>query len=206
MRLKLIVLVVLAAASAGLVIGFGAKDTSATKEVKTSAKSGEQCLKVGVVSVRKIFEDCKRNVRYRQEALAERDKMEAELEKLSRQIDVDKTGLKALKPGSADYLTAMKEILDKQGNLQVQQEYFKRQMDFREQAAIESVFKEVIKATAAVAKEKGLDLVLEKSEPDLPASNSNELTLTISTHKVLYSAGCDDITDAVLAKVDANSP
>jgi Skp family chaperone for outer membrane proteins len=68
------------------------------------------------------------------------------------------------------------------------------------------LFKDVIKAVAEVAKEKGIDLVLEKSEPDLPAANSNELTLTISTHKVLYSAGCEDITDVVLAKVDANSP
>jgi Skp family chaperone for outer membrane proteins len=61
----------------------------------------------------------------------------------------------------------------------------------------------VIKATEEVAKEKNLDLVLERSEPDLPAANSNELTLTISTHKILYSSGCEDITDAVLAKVDA---
>ncbi len=110
-----------------------------------------------------------------------------------------------LKPGSADYLSGMKEVLDKQGSLQAQQEYFKRQMDMREQAVIEQLFKDVVKATGEVAKDKGFDLVLEKSEPDLPAANSNELTLTISTHKVLYSAGCEDITDAVLAKVDANS-
>ena len=48
--------------------------------------------------------------------------------------------------------------------------------------------------------------MFEKSEPDLPASNSNELMLTISSYKVLYNAaGCEDITDAVMAKVDANS-
>ena len=37
----------------------------------------------------------------------------------------------------------------------------------------------------------------------LPAINSNELTLTISTHKVLYNGGCEDITDAVMTKVNA---
>ena len=163
----------------------------------------QKCLKIGIVSVRKIFQDCKRNVQYRRDLAAERDKLETELEKLSKEIDLDKTGLKTLKPGSPDYLSAMKEILEKQARLQAQQEFFKRQMDIREQTIIESLFNDVVNATAEVAKEKGLDLVLEKSEPELPAINSNELTLTISTHKVLYSAGCEDITNAVLAKVDA---
>ena len=93
-----------------------------------------------------------------------------------------------LKPGSADYLSGMKDVLEKQGSLQARQEYFKRQMDMREQMVIEQLFKDVVKATGEVAKEKGFDMVLEKSEPDLPAANSNELTLTISTHKVLYSS------------------
>ena len=110
-----------------------------------------------------------------------------------------------LKQGSADYLSGMKDVFDKQASLQAKQEYFKRQMDMREKTVVEQLFKDVIKATGEVAKDKGLDIVLEKSDPDLPAANTNELTLTISTHKVLYSAGCDDITDAVMAKVDANS-
>jgi Skp family chaperone for outer membrane proteins len=176
----------------------------AALELGKAASSPEtKCLKIGVVSVRKIFQDCKRNVKYRQEMTAERDKMEAELENLSKEIDLDKAGLKTLKFGSSDYSAAMKEVLEKQGRLQAQQEYFKRQRDMREQAVIEQLFKDVIQATSQVAKGKGLDLVLEKSEPELPAPNANELTLTISTHKVLYSAGCEDITDAVLAKVDA---
>jgi Skp family chaperone for outer membrane proteins len=172
---------------------------------KAASSGDNKCLKIGVVSVRKVFQDCRRNVKYKQEMSAERDKLEAELENLSKQIDASKSGLKMLKPGSADYLSGMKDVLEKQGSLQAKQEYFKRQIDMREQVVVEQLFKDVVKATGEVAKEKGFDMVLEKSEPDLPAANSNELTLTISTHKVLYSAGCEDITDAVMAKVDANS-
>jgi Skp family chaperone for outer membrane proteins len=179
---------------------------AAIEHGQAASSQEPKCLKIGVVSVRKIFQDCKRNVKYRRDLAAERDKLGTELEKLSKEIDLDKTGLKTLKAGSPDYLSAMKEILEKQAMLQAQQEFFKRQMDIREQTIIESLFNDVVSATAEVAKEKQLDLVLEKSEPDLPAANSNELTLTISTHKVLFSAGCEDITDAVLAKVDANSP
>jgi Skp family chaperone for outer membrane proteins len=195
MKLKSIIVMVLVIVMSGFVMNACAEKAADNK-----------CLKIGVVSVRRIFQDCKRNTKYRQEMSAEHDKLEAELENLSKQIDVSKSSLKMLKPGSSDYLSGMKEVLEKQASLQAKQEYFKRQMDMREQAVIEQLFKDVVQATAVVAKEKGFDLVFEKSEPDLPASNSNELMLTISSYKVLYNAaGCEDITDAVMAKVDANS-
>lgn len=197
MKLKLFITVLVVLAAGLIFAGFG------TGAEQAAPAGQSNCPKIGIVSVRKIFQDCKRNVKHRQELSAERDKLENELEKLSKEIDLEKTGLKTLKPGSPDYLSAMKEILEKQAKLQAQQEFFKRKMDIREQEIIESLFNDVVSATAEVAKGKKLDLVLEKSEPELPAVNANELTLTISTHKVLYSAGCEDITDAVLAKVDS---
>jgi Skp family chaperone for outer membrane proteins len=206
MFVTVLVVFVAAVTIANFVTGLSGEAQAKSEAEKAAPAQEAKCLKIGVVSVRKIFEDCKRNVKYRQDLAAERDKLGTELEKLSREIDLEKTGLKTLKQGSPDYLSAMKEILEKQARLQAQQEFFKRQMDIREQTIIEGLFKDVVKATEDVAKEKKLDLVLEKSEPDLPASNSNELMLTISTHKVLYNAGCEDITNAVLAKVDANSP
>jgi Skp family chaperone for outer membrane proteins len=208
MKFKLFVTVLAVCATAMIIAGFvtGAEKGDAVQETKAVRSSEGGCPKIGIVSVRKIFEDCRRNVKYRRDLTEERDKLETELERLSREIDLDKTGLKTLKQSSADYLSAMKEILEKQARLQAQQEFFKRQMDIREQVIIETLFKDVVSAVDQVAKEKNLDLVLEKSTPDLPAANSNELTLIISTHKVLYNAGCEDITDAVLAKVDANSP
>ena len=194
MKLKSIIVMVLVVIMSGFIVSAGAVRAADNK-----------CLKIGVVSVRKIFQDCKRNTKYRKDMTAERDKLENELESMSKDIDASKSKLKMLKQGSADYLSGMKDVFDKQASLQAKQEYFKRQMDMREQTVVEQLFKDVIKATGEVAKDKGLDIVLEKSEPDLPAANTNELTLTISTYKVLYSAGCEDITDAVMAKVDANS-
>jgi Skp family chaperone for outer membrane proteins len=195
MKLKSMIVTVLLIVLSGFIVSVGADKAPDNKY-----------LKIGVVSVRKIFQDCKRNAKYKQDMTAERDQMENELDTLSKQIEIGKNSLKKLKPGSADYLSGMKDILEKQGTLQARQEYFKRQMDMREQVVIERLFRDVVSATGEVAKNKGLDLVLEKSEPDLPAANSNELTLVISTAKVLYnSTACEDITDAVMAKVDANS-
>jgi len=182
--------VVLAMVMALAIVVPGAEKGAATQDGK--------CLKIGVVSFRKIIQDCKRNAKYRQEFTAEGDKMEAELAKLSAEIDRDKASLRTLKLGSGDYSNLMKELFEKRGQFQAKQEYFKQLMDMRQQTVLEQLFKDVVKATAEVAKEKGFDLVLEKSEPEQPND--------IGTQKVLYSAGCEDITDAVLTKVDANSP
>jgi Skp family chaperone for outer membrane proteins len=194
MKLKSIVVMVFVIIMSGFIVSAGAVRAADNK-----------CLKIGVVSVRKIFQDCKRNTKYRKEMTAEKDKLEAELDSLSKDIDASKSKLKMLKQDSEDYLSGVQDVFNKQASYQAKQEYFKRKMEMREQRVVEQLFKDVIKATGEVAKDKGLDIVLEKSEPDLPAASSNELTLTISTHKVLYSAGCEDITDMVMAKVDANS-
>jgi Skp family chaperone for outer membrane proteins len=194
MKLKSIVVMVLVIVMSGFIVSAGAVRAADNKS-----------LKIGIVSVHKIFQECKRNAKYKKEMTAEGDKLEAELDSLSKDIDASKSKLKMLKQGSADYLSGMKDVFDKQASLQAKQEYFKRQMDMREKTVVEQLFKDVIKATGEVAKEKGLDIVLEKSEPDLPAANSSELSGIISTYKVLYSSGCEDITDAVMTKVDANS-
>ena len=53
-----------------------------------------------------------------------------------------------------------------------------------------------------VAKKKKLDLVLEKNELEFPSANASELMMEIRTHKVLYSSGCVDLTDEVIATLD----
>ncbi|GAI79705.1 unnamed protein product, partial [marine sediment metagenome] len=57
--------------------------------------------------------------------------------------------------------------------------------------------------TSEVAKQKDLDLVFERSEPELSAPSAKELTVTISTHKLVYSGELLDITDEVMARLDS---
>ena len=170
---------------------------------KAGSKANKLSSKVGVVNIRRIFQDCKRNVRYGEEAIAERDKAEAELEKLVKAIEAGKAELRTLKVGSNDHMVLMKELLAKQANLQAQQEFHKQQISLKDQQWTEELYQDMLLATREVAEQKGLDLVLEKSEPELPALGANELMLAIRTHKLLYSGGCLDITKEVMARLDA---
>ena len=160
-------------------------------------------LKVGIVSIERIFQDCKRTVKYRQEVAAERRSVEAKLQKLSKEIEAQEAGLETLKADSSDYLAQIKEVLQKRSSLRVDTEFHNREMALKEQRTAEKLYGDILRETKEIARQKGLDLVFEVSEPVLPVSSPTALELAMATHKLLYSAGCLDITDEVVARLDA---
>jgi Skp family chaperone for outer membrane proteins len=179
---------------------------SAGYEASFAESEGDKVpLKIGVVSVQNIIKNCRKSENYRAEVATEYNKVKAELDKLAKEIEAETEGLKALKPGSDDYMALMKEVLMKQSSLQAQEKFYDQQMAFKNQELIGELYKVILDKTNKVAEQKGLDMVFENSEPKLPAPNSNELTLIINTHKLLYSGRCVDITDEVMAQVDASN-
>ncbi|MGA1979963.1 MAG: OmpH family outer membrane protein [Sedimentisphaerales bacterium] len=176
-----------------------AQEESHPVELKQSGTG----LKVAVVSVRKIFQGCKRSASYREGAVAEQDKIIAELEKLSKEIDADKAGLKTLKEGSSDYMARTKDLFEKQASYQAQQEFYKQQMELKDQLWTKELYQDILRIASGVAKEKGLDLVFREDEVDFSETNVSELGLAMRTQKLLYSGGCLDITDEVTARLDA---
>lgn len=175
-------------------------------EASSAESEGDKAsFKIGAVNIRKVFENCQRTARYREKTLAERGKIEAELDKLVKEIEAERAGLQTLKVNSDDYMAQVKEILTKQAYLQAQQKFYEQQLPLKEQRMIEELYKDILQETGKVAKQKGLSLVFDKSEPNLPAPNFSRLELIISSHKLLYSDGCVDITDEVMAKVDGSN-
>jgi Skp family chaperone for outer membrane proteins len=174
-------------------------EPDAKKEVKNSDTASS---KIGVVSVRKVFENCKRNEKYREEAKAEQNKIIADLDKMKADIDAGKAGLKTRKEGSNDYMALVKEVLEKQASYQAQQEFLKQQIELKDQRWTEQLYKDILKIVQRIAQDKGFEMVFEADEPQFPSASVNELMLSIRTHKLLYSSGCMDITDEVLAILD----
>jgi Skp family chaperone for outer membrane proteins len=160
-------------------------------------------LKIGVISVRKVLRNCKRSAKYKVEVLADQGKKNAEFEKLSKEIEAQEAGLKVLKPGSADYIAQLKELVDKRYNLEAQQDFNKQQSALKYHRWTEDLYKEILRVTKDLAEKKGLDLVFVNDEPEFPVASAEELWMTINTHKMLYSAGCLDLTNEVIAQLDA---
>ena len=169
---------------------------------RAEPKADKPSSKIGVVNIQRIFSICKRNAKYEEETKAEQNKLNAELEKLVAEIRAEEAGLKTLKPGSSDRIAQVEEILTKQAGLQTKEEIYKRRLELKYQLFIEGLYKDILRETTEVAKQKGLDLVQVKDEIEFPALSVSDAMMAIRTHKLLYSGGCLDITDEVMARVD----
>jgi len=165
-------------------------------------KTDSPALQVGIVNVRRALRDCKATAKYRERTTAENDKMDAEEEQLSKEIQALAAGLRALKQGSSDYMTQYKEYRQKQAKLQVLQEFNPQEKALKHQQWTQTLYKEILRLAKELAAKKGLPLVLGVDEPEFPMQRYEELMMALSTHKVLYSGGCPDLTDEVIAELD----
>lgn len=170
-----------------------------------AAKDNDKPLRIAVVNIRELFASCKKNADYQVQATRQRNEIYAELEKLSNEIEVAKAALKTRKVGAGDYWNLRKDLALKQSSLEAKKELYQQQLVQKDQQWTEQLYKQIIDVVAQVAKQKGVDIVLAKDEPDLPAAASSiEFMLAIRTHKLLYAADDLDITKEVLALLDGD--
>lgn len=172
----------------------------------SQAQPGASSSKIGIVSVMRIFRDSKKSVAHRTEIISEQNRMRAELESLAKQINAQEATIKALKPDSIDYLAQRKELIDKRSSLDAQQEFNRERMVLKEYKWSKEFYQEILQVTSELAKEKGLDLVLEQDQIELLPLSVNDIMRTISTNKVLYSSGCVEISGEVMARLDIEQP
>jgi Skp family chaperone for outer membrane proteins len=169
---------------------------------QAEAKADQASVKIALVNVRRVFRECRRNAVYRRQAMTEYNQTMSELEQLAKELEADEQGLKALKPGSPDHLKQYQQTLEKKAKLDAHREYSKQQRALKDQRWTEQIYQEILLITKELAEQRSLDLVFDKQEPEFPTSSSDELMLTLSTHKLLYSGGCLDITDEVITRLD----
>jgi len=159
--------------------------------------------KIGLVSVKRVFDQCKKNTKFEEEITAEQEKVLAELEKARADIEAERAGLNTLKPGSAEHMGQVKVLMEKQAKLTAEQEFQKQQLTLKQRQWIEQMYSDIVRITGEVAQKRGLDIVLENSEIDLAEVPNDMLNFVILMRGVLHSAGCVDITDEVTAGLDA---
>lgn len=171
-----------------------------------TAKSGNaKAPKTGVVSMRQILGESKKNRNFEAKLSEEAQQVKSELSELEKQIQSAREVLNALKPTSSDYSKRSKDLMEMEVRYEAKKQYFQQDLSRKQQIWAEESFKGILKVIEKVAKSKGLDMVLAKEDYLWPAQNSNELMLVIKTSKVLYSSDDLDITGDVL-EVWNNTP
>ena len=159
--------------------------------------------KIGVVSMRDVFKNSKKHMQYTGQAMSRQARIRSELDNLKKEVDGQEAELKTFKQGTADYTQQLQVLFEKRSKLQSQQEFVKQQSMLEDKKWLEDLYQAFQRAAQAIAQEKGLELVLERTEPEFPIP-SDELMSTLYMHKVLYAGGCVDLTDEVTARLDAD--
>lgn len=159
--------------------------------------------RVGVVSIRTVLNDCQQQTQYQGQIVAKNNQTRAQLEALSKKVSADEAQLKTYKAGTEEYLRLLQTVIENRGQLDSQQEFFKQQRALDYKMWNEKLYIEILKIVNTLAKEKGLDMVLERTEPRFPTESLDELIAGFSTFKVLNADGCVDLTQDVIARLDA---
>ena len=159
-------------------------------------------LKIGVVSVQRALRNCKATIKFRERLIAENEKMAIEENRLSQEGKALAGSLTAYKPDSSEYMERFQEALQKQNTLKTLQEVNRHRRGLTQMQWTQKLYKEILRITKELAAEKGLALVLGADEPEFPFQSYDQLVMALSTHKVLYSDGCVDLTNEVVAQLD----
>jgi Skp family chaperone for outer membrane proteins len=158
--------------------------------------------KVGVVSVRRVFENNKKSMEWQAKQDQQRDKIVAELKAISRDLEALRGDIATRQEGSSDYYQLMRELMEKEASLKAKKDFYEQEMMTKEKVWTEELYQDIIAKTKMVAQEKGLDVVLAKEEMNFPTESASDLMLMVKTSKLLYYSDALDITDDVLAAVD----
>jgi Skp family chaperone for outer membrane proteins len=157
---------------------------------------------IAVVHIGQAMQNCKATAKFKEKADVEGKQMQTEDDSLSKQIEALRTGLSALVPNSPDWLDQYKEMVQKQKKLEALREYNPQIRAMRVHQWSEKLYPEVLRIAKELGAKKGLALVLGVEEPQFPMQRPEQLSAAIQTHKVLYSGGCVDLTNEVVAELD----
>jgi Skp family chaperone for outer membrane proteins len=183
-----------------LVLGFFGYEYSWAK-----SKKDFKSAKIGVVSIRRVFENSKKNTKWQSGMDQERRQMVAELEKIAIEIKAIKADMATRKLGSTDYQNLMRNSMEKESGLEAKEKFYQQHLTMKEHQWTEQFYIDTLAAASKVAEELGLDLVLAKDENEFPASGANELMMIIKTSKIMYNNQDLDVTNEVVEILDKNN-
>ena len=158
--------------------------------------------KIGVVSVRTVINGTQHQAKYRSTLMTKQAQMKVQLESLNKAVEAAQAELNTMRQGTEDYINQYQVLLQKRSEFENQQELFQQQRNLEDKEWFEKVYQATLGIVNQLAQERGLDLILERTEPEFPMQ-SETLMATLQNHKVLYSGNCPDLTSDVLRRLDA---
>ena len=162
--------------------------------------------RIATVNPAKVFNEMQETKDLKQKMEADRKTITDEGQRRGQEVEDAKKRRALFNEGTDDFNKANKEYLEKVIAAQAWQELIKQDLQRQQKSQMKSLFEKIEAATKEVATAKKIDLVLvdQKTEfPDLDSINVDQLRGIINQRTVLFNNGRFDITNDVLAAVDA---
>jgi Skp family chaperone for outer membrane proteins len=162
--------------------------------------------RIATVNPPKVFNEMQETKDLKQKMEADRKTITDEGQRRGLEVEDAKKRRALFNEGTDDFNKANKEYLEKVIAAQAWQELIKQDLARQQKSQMKLLWEKIEAATKEVATARKVDLVLvdQKTDfPDLDSINVDQLRALINQRTVLFNNGKVDITNEVLAAVDA---
>ena len=168
--------------------------------------TAQDAPRIATVNPAKVFSEMQETKDLKQKMESDRKTITDEGQRRGTEVEDAKKKRALFNEGTEDFNKANKEYLEKVIAAQAWQELIKQDLARQQKSQMKNLFEKIEAATKEVATARKIDLVLvdQKSDwPDLDTINVDQLRGLINQRTVLFNNGRFDITNEVLAAVDA---
>ena len=159
--------------------------------------------RVAVCDIQRIFSEYNRAKDLLTQLNEKRQALTAEDEQRGKAIDALQGELSGLKPGSAEYEARRAQAERQQIDRAVATQYAEATLRREHRQLTMDMYAEISQAVAAVAKDRGFNLVLYRDSTLVDTDETLELLAQIRSRKVLYCDEGLDISTDVLSRLNA---
>jgi Skp family chaperone for outer membrane proteins len=160
--------------------------------------------RIGVVDFARLLEGYEKMKDAEAQFLATQKSLREEADKRAAEIQSLSARLAMHTPGSDAYTKTEKEILQRKAEYDTWTKMKTGEILDREKNVIRELYLDLEKAAGDYARANKLSLVLKSDKVDLSAPSVSDLHLMLRLKKVLYFSSDVDITDRLLATLNAD--
>ncbi|HEY1629093.1 MAG TPA: OmpH family outer membrane protein [Tepidisphaeraceae bacterium] len=175
--------------------------------LSVAAANAQTSLKIAVANPAKIFNELQETKDLKAKMDDDGKTLQAtDAEKRQKLKDLQ-ASRDTLKEGTPQYDDVNKQLMDASVNYEVWNRLQQAELQRQQKTQIKTLFEKISTITGEVAKQRGIDLVIAEQHPEFPDNidqiNTDQLRQLIAERNVLYDSGALDISNEVIAAMDA---
>lgn len=177
--------------------------TSLVSQVPAQNAGGPRAVSIAVVDIEEVFNNLKEREAVQANIQGRVSELQQWEQAKRREIVRLQEDLKVTNEGTEEYQQLLDQLRKSMIQLQVELELGKRTLEQESARQLEAIYRNIIDATGAIAKQQGYDVVLLRDKmPNLAGANQQQIAAMIQVRKLLYADQRLDITQQVKQRLN----